>query len=342
MKNMRFKNFTFRNGKSTQNRVVVPPMASQTADKSGYATPQTIAHYERLSMSGAGLVIVEYSFIHSSGRGEENQLGIDTDNKVSGLSRIASAIQTSGSLAGIQIVHVGGKTTAALAGAIPLGASAKTVPVKGWQPDTPREASLEDIQNLTSWYLKAARRAAEAGFDFVELHAAHGYGLNQWLSPLTNHRGDEFGGSIDNRARLLLDVARKIKQKLPELLLAVRIPAQDHLPGGLVLSEMTWVAQQLQRAGVDLIDVSSGLGGWRRKDERTEQGYLVDDATSIRKAISVPVIGVGGILDGLTIDQFLIDGRVDFAAVGRAILREPQQWGEKHLIKDCFPREMVS
>ena len=317
-------------------------MAPQPADQSGHATPRTIAHYEKLSMSGAGIVFVEYSFIHSSGRGEENQLGIDTEDKVKGLSRIASAIQKNGSLAGIQIVHVGGKTTSALAGGMPIGPSAKAVPVKGWQPEAPREACLEDIQDLTTWYLQAANRAFEAGFDFLELHAAHGYGLNQWLSPLTNQRADEFGGSIENRARLLLNVVGNIKQKLPGLLLAVRLPAQDHLPGGLVPSEMAWVAQQLQKLGVDLIDVSSGLGGWRRKDNRIEQGYLVEDAATIKKAISVPVIGVGGILDGATIDQFLLDGKVDFAAVGRAILKEPQQWGESHLMENCFPKELVS
>lgn len=331
MESMRFKKFTFKNGKTALNRVVVPPMASQTGDSSGYVTSRTVDHYKNLAMSHAGLVFVEYGFIHPSGRGEENQLGVDSDDKIEGLSKIAKTIQENGSLAGLQIVHVGGKTTANLAGGQPLGPSAISVPVKGWEPDLPRAAEVQEIEMLNEWYLQAAIRAAKAGFDFVELHAAHGYGFNQWLSPLTNHRTDEFGGGIEKRAKHLLSVVENIKKMIPSILLAVRIPAQDHLPGGLTNSEMAWVAQHLADRGVDLVDVSSGLGGWRRPDNRTEQGYLVNEAALFKKLLKIPIVGVGGILDAAAIDQFLLDGKVDFTAVGRAILKDPHGWGLNHL-----------
>lgn len=336
----RYRQFEFRNGKSAKNRVVVPPMASQTADDQGHATAATVAHYHSLARSGAGLVFVEYSFIHSSGRGEEKQLGINSDSQVAGLAHIARSIQQEGSLAGVQIVHVGGKTTLQLAGSQPIGASPIAVPVKGWQPEVPRKASQEDIQSLIRWYADAAQRAAAAGFDLVELHAAHGYGLNQWLSPLTNQRTDSYGGSIAARAKLLVQIMSVIRKEIPQLLLAVRLPAQDHLPGGLTIAEMIWVVHQLEKSGVDLIDVSSGLGGWRRPGDRHGQGYLVDDAAALKSHSSLPVIGVGGIESGTYIDEIIRERKVDFAAVGRAILSAPHAWGDAHLRQAnfCAPR----
>jgi len=340
MENARYRKFEFKNGKTAKNRVVVPPMASQTADAKGYATAATIAHYRSLAGSGAGLIFVEYSFIHSSGRGEERQLGIDSDDQLEGLVRIAQAIHLEGSLAGMQIVHVGGKTTSQLAGVQPIGPSAIAVPVKGWQPETPREASQQDIQDMIQWYVNAAKRAAAAGFDFVELHAAHGYGLNQWLSPLTNQRADSYGGSIEARASILLQIVEAIRNEIPDLLLAIRLPAQDHLPGGLTIAEMIWVVQLLENLGVDLIDVSSGLGGWRRPGNRGGQGYLVEDATALKSHTSLPVIGVGGIESGAYIDEIISESKVDFTAVGRAILSAPQAWSDLHLrrLSACAPR----
>lgn len=331
MKISRFDEFRFGNGRVSRNRVVVPPMASQTADAAGRVTAETLAHYRRLSMSGAGLVFVEYTFVHPTGRGEERQLGAEADDKTAGLARVAEVIHRAGALAGLQLVHVGGKTTPALAGGPLIGASAIPVPVKGWQPEPPREATLPEIRALVGWYVAAAGRARAAGFDVVELHAAHGYGLNQWLSPLTNRRKDSYGGSPENRARLLFEIVREIKSRFPDLLLAVRLPWRDHLEGGLEGEEMSGVVRVLERLGVDLVDVSSGLGGWRRRDDRTEQGYLVEDAATLKRATTRPVIGVGGIVDGPTIDRFLREGKLDFAAVGRALLADPDAWGARHL-----------
>lgn len=341
MKISRFDEFRFRNGRVARNRVVVPPMASQTADSSGRVTAETVAHYRRLSASGAGLVFVEYSFVHPTGRGEERQLGAEADDKTAGLARVADVIHQAGALAGLQLVHVGGKTTPLLAAGPLIGASAIPVPVKGWQPETPREADPQEIRDLKAWYLAAAGRARAAGFDVVELHAAHGYGLNQWLSPLTNQRKDGYGGSPENRARLLFEIVGGIKARFPELLLAVRLPARDHLEGGLEVGEMSEVVRALEGLGVDLIDVSSGLGGWRRRDDRTEQGYLVEDAALLRRSTVRPVIGVGGILDGETIDRFLRERKLDFAAVGRALLAEPEAWGARHLPRAEAEREPV-
>lgn len=331
MKNLRFQPYRFRNGRTTKNRVVVPPMASQTADEQGFVTAATLEHYARLSRSGAGIVMVEYSFVHQTGKAEERQLGVSLWEQVDGLAKVAATIQASGALAGLQLVHAGGKTSSALTGQPLMGPSNVSVPVKGVELEASISMSLQQIEHWEHWFLAAAQRAHKAGFDMVELHAAHGYGLSQWLSPLTNQRADCFGKSIKGRSCLLLRMVRRMKEELPELLLAVRLPAQDHLVGGLTVDEMVSVAKQLELAGVDLVDVSSGIGGWRRPEGRDQQGYLVEDAASLKKHLTVPVIGVGGIETGAFVDQILQEQKVDFAAVGRAILRDPLLWGQVNL-----------
>lgn len=331
MTSNRWSPYQFKSGKTAPNRVVVPPMASQTADEVGVATQKTFEHYTNLSRSGAGIVFVEYSFVHSSGKGEPHQLGVDSDKNIPGLKQIADLIHANGSLAGLQIVHAGGKTSSLITGQSLLGASSTSVPVKGWEPAVPVEMSLSEVAIYSHWYVTAAHRAWLAGFDIVELHAAHGYGLNQWLSPLTNHRNDEYGGSLENRSKLLVGIIQAIKEQFPEILLSVRIPAQDHFPNGLQMQDMQKVTIQLEQNGVDLINVSSGIGGWRRPEGRNGEGYLVSDATQIKFATSLPVIGVGGIENGTTIDQMIGEQRLDFAAVGRAILKDPVGWNQLHL-----------
>lgn len=326
--------YKFKNGTSSQNRVVVPPMASQTADKEGFVTEDTVKHYCRLAQSRAGLIFVEYSYVHPTGKGEDNQLGIYTDAHIPGLKKISSAIHLSSALAALQLVHVGGKTSTELTRAPLMAPSAIPVPVKGWQPETPTAMTPEQIHEWVDWFVTAAGRAEGANFDIVELHAAHGYGLNQWLSPITNKRQDSFGGSIEGRSRLLLQIATKIKTTHPKLLLAVRLPAQDHMDGGLTVQEMAWVVSQLELVGTDIIDVSSGIGGWRRPNGRMGQGYLISDAEELKSHISIPVIGVGGIETGSFIDQILEAKKIDFAAVGRAILQDPANWGLNNLARD--------
>ncbi len=324
----RFSNYKFKNEKTAQNRVVIPPMASQTADLHGFVTEQTVKHYEKLGLSQAGLVFVEYSYIHQSGKGEPHQLGVDADDKITGLKKIAVEIHKTNALAGLQLVHVGSKTTKEITqDYASMAPSAIPVPVKGWQPEIPQEMTVAQIYQWVEWFVSAAKRAEQAGFDFVELHAAHGYGLNQWLSPITNHRTDEFGGNIENRAELLFKIVKAIKGQIPSLLLSVRLPAQDHFIAGLTKEEMIRVVKHLQSLDVDLINVSSGIGGWRRPDGHQGQGYLVSDANLIKDHISIPVIGVGGIETGECIDELISTKKVDFAAVGRAILKDPLSWG---------------
>ncbi|MGE3759175.1 MAG: NADH:flavin oxidoreductase [Pseudobdellovibrionaceae bacterium] len=341
MSNSRFKKYFFNNGKVARNRLVIPPMASQTANQDGFVTNTTLEHYMRLSEAGAGIVFVEYSFVHQTGKGEPKQLGVNLDSQIEGLSKVADIIHKAGSLAGLQLVHVGSKTTQELTGFPLMGPSSIPVPVKGWQPETPLAMTEQQIEDWIVWFIAASKRVAHAGFDFVELHAAHGYGLNQWLSPLTNQRTDIFGGGMEGRSRLLMQVVERIKIETPELLVAVRVPAQDHFPGGLEIEEMIWTIRQLEQKGVDLIDVSSGIGGWRRPGHRNGQGYLVPDAASFKSHLVTPVIGVGGIETGEFIDQIINEKKVDFAAVGRAILADPKGWSQKYFHQAGYDAELA-
>jgi NADPH2 dehydrogenase len=278
-----------------------------------------------------GLVFLEYTYVHISGRSEEHQLGASSDLQVEGLAELATIIKASGALAGIQLTHAGGKSSKDLSEGQLLGPSDVAVPVKGESLDSPSPMTMQQIQHLIESFVLAAKRAAKARFDIVELHAAHGYGLNQWLSPITNKRVDEFGGSLNNRLRLITLIIQQIKLECPNLLISVRMPGQDHLEGGLSMDDGIEIAKHLESIGVDIINVSSGIGGWRRPRERNGEGYLVPEAVTIQKHILLPVIGVGGIESGEFIDGLVEDGKLQLAAVGRAILKSPAEWAKQNL-----------
>lgn len=190
--------------------------------------------------------------------------------------------------------------------------------------DLPAPAPMTDAElaTLAGAFVDAARRAEAAGFAAIELHAAHGYFFNQWLSPLTNVRTDAHGGSMAARARLLLELIARLRAELgPATLLSLRFPGQDRLPGGLSLDETAWLAREVAARGVDVLDVSSGLGGWRRGRDQRGEGYLVADAAALRRAAGLPVIGVGGV-ESLDYAREAL-AEVDFLAVGRAVLANP-------------------
>ena len=326
----------------TSNRLVVPAMASQTADANGHATAATLAHYARLATSGAGLVLVEYSFVHRTGRSEPAQLSAASDEDGLGLRGIAAAIRGGGSIPGLQLTHAGGKSTKDLTDGRLMGPSGVAVPIKDGELEAPATMTLSDILLWKAAFVDAAARAVAAGFAVIELHAAHGYGLNQWLSPLTNRRCDEFGGSVAKRSRLLLEIVREIRLRHPGLVISVRVPGQEHFPGGLSTDDATNIAILLIDAGVDIINVSSGIGGWRRPKGRNGEGYLVDEAAILQRALPVPVIGVGGIETAAYIEEALARRQFSLAAVGRAILADPVGWRQRHLTQKVSHRLQVT
>lgn len=189
--------------------------------------------------------------------------------------------------------------------------------------ETPDEADAIDIAHLKQSYFQAVVVAAKSGFDGVEFHSAHGYGLNQWLSPITNKRNDSYGGELSNRMRLLLEVVDFALSNFPDLLISVRLPGLDHMAGGLTSLEAVHAAQILEKAGVHMLNISSGIGGWRRPEKRIGEGYLVEDAANIQRSARIPALGVGGIKSKNYIDSQLQQGSFSLAVIGRAFLENP-------------------
>ncbi|MDB5099822.1 MAG: namA [Cyanobacteria bacterium RYN_339] len=303
-------------------RLVLPPMASGTADADGQVTAATLAHYDRIVGDRHALAWVEYTGVHAWGRSEPNQTMLSSERHLPGLTDLARLIRAKGALPGIQLTHAGAKTDVDLIGRRPLGASALPVPAHGGDMPAPEPMTAVEIAELFDAFVTAARRAEACGFAAIEIHAAHGYFFNQWLSPLTNQRKDAHGGSPENRRQLLVTLVAELRRVLkPSTLLSVRFPGQDRLPGGMEPEEAAELGRALKAAGMDMLDVSSGLGGWRRGRDQRGEGYLVSDAAFLRREVGLPVIGVGGVSSLEYASEALQE--VDFVAVGRAVLENP-------------------
>ena len=310
------KNFTLRN------RIVLPPMANNLSDGSGAVTEAHIQHYVRRAAAGVGMVIVEHAYVRVDGRVNQNQLGIHDDDLIPGLNRLARAIKATGAVVGIQITHGGGKTTYATAGGQPLAPSALMIP-GGHEPAI--ALTQDQMRLIRDAFVAATRRALNAGFDFVEIHGAHGYLLNQFLSPLTNQRDDEYGISREARLRFPLEIVMAVREIVDEKhLLLYRLGANDYMVGGLTAEDGQHVAKTLVAAGVDLLDISGGLCGAQPPDwDRQSQGYFVPAAAAIRAMVDVPVVVAGGITEPVAADRFIREHQVDLVAIGRAMLTNP-------------------
>lgn len=309
-------------GVVVKNRIVMPPMGINQADACGAVSEAHIEHYARRAATGIGMIIVEHSYVRPDGKYSEGQLGIYDDALVPGLARLAQAIKAAGSLAGIQITHGGGRCRSAISGSQPVAPSDGLIPGGS---EAARAVSPAEIESIIQAFAAAARRALQAGFDFVELHGAHGYLLSEFVSPLTNHRRDQYGGSLENRVRLPLEVLAAVRQVVgPDGLVLYRLGADDLLPGGLSQAEGCQAARLLAGAGVDILDVSGGLGGSEPPHwDGVSQGYFVPMAAAVRAATNLPVIGVGGIRDPQVADHIVRSGQVDLVAIGRALLNNP-------------------
>ncbi len=318
-------NFTLRN------RIVLPPMANDMSDDSGAVTDAHVQHYVRRAEAGVGMIIVEHAYVRTDGRINRRQLGIHHDDLVSGLHRLVTAVKASGAVVGIQITHGGGKTTRATAGVQPLAPSALTVP-GGREPA--QALTQGQIVEIRDAFVAAARRALDAGFDFVEIHGAHGFLLSQFLSPLTNRREDEYGTNLDGRLRFPLGVVEAVRKIVDEKhLLLYRLGANDYMAGGLTAEAGRQAAKALAAAGVDLLDISGGLGGSQPPDwDRQSQGYFVPMAAAIRAEANVPVVVAGGITDPRAADRFIREQQVDLVAIGRAMLANPDWASEARTV----------
>jgi len=297
-------------------------MATEFSTAKGEVTNRLVKHYVERA-EDLGLLIVEHAYVAPEGRMSAHQLGAYSDKLILGLKRLTEAIHRFETPIALQITHGGSATTKATCGVQPLGPSPIANPRGG---EVPRALSREEIRDIVAAFTEAARRASEAGFDAVEIHGAHGFLLSQFLSPLTNKRTDEYGGALENRVRLALEVIKGIRVQLgEEYPLLYRLGADDLLPGGLTLEEGTQAAKMIANAGVNIIDVSGGLGS---RSDLKGPGYYVPLAAAVKEAAGVPVIGVGGITTAEEADTIIRSGKVDLVAIGRAILKD-SKWASE-------------
>ncbi|MEW6398072.1 MAG: NADH:flavin oxidoreductase [Bacillota bacterium] len=311
-------------GMELRNRIVMPPMASDVATADGEPTQRHFDHYLPRARGGVALVIVEHSYVDTGGRLTRTQLGMHHDGLIAAYRRLVEAIREAGAKVAIQITHAGGATTEEVAGARPVGPSEVLNPRSH---RAPRALEAGELAALAEAFATAARRARLAGFDGVEIHGAHGFLLNQFLSPVTNRRQDEYGGPLENRVRFPLEVVRAVRAAVgADYPLLYRLGAADNVPGGLTLEESQVVVPWLVESGVDLVDVTGGLGGSRPPG--APPGYFVPLAEGIKQVVRVPVVVTGGITDPIFADRIVREGKADLVGIGRALLADPD-WARK-------------
>lgn len=307
-------------GLSLKNRLVMPPMATGMATEEGEVTDRHIKHYTTRARGGVGLIIIEHTYVSEDGKLSRGQTGLYDDRLIPGLKRLVEAIHTEGTKVIIQLTHAGAKAPRNITGKQPSGPWNIILPNCS---EVPRSLTVPEIKTIVVRFGDAAYRAVEAGFDSVELHGAHGFLLCQFLSPYANQRNDEYGGNLAQRLLFPTEVIKEVKTKLGENIpLFYRFGADDMLEGGLTRQEAKLAAKHLEQVGVDVIDVSGGIGGDGQRSF-TKQGYFVPLAEGIKEVVKIPVIGVGNITEPEYADRIIREWKVDMVAVGRALLSNP-------------------
>lgn len=313
------------------NRIVVSPMCQYSCED-GFANDWHLVHLGSRAIGGAGLVFCEATAVEARGRISPADLGIWKDEHVEPLARVVRFLRQHGSVAGIQLAHAGRKASTD----VPWCGHRAVDPASGgWIPVAPSvlafdkasplpiDLSISEIHVITKAFADAAKRALQAGFDVVELHGAHGYLIHEFLSPLSNKRSDEYGGSFRNRIRFPLEVIRAVRQALPDgVPLFCRISATDWADGGWTIEDSIELARTVRPLGVDLIDCSSG-GTTPDAVIPVRPGYQVPFAERIRREAGILTAAVGLITEPAQADSILCDGAADLVFLAREFLREP-------------------
>lgn len=302
-------------------RIVMPPMATEQAD-GGLVTPGMGTYYAaRAKNPEIGLIITEHSYIEMRGKASRGQVSIAEDEAIEGLSTITKAIHAAaeGIKVFAQINHAGGYTSRDITGTEPVSASAGIL-----KQEPARALTKDEILQIEELFAQAARRAQLAGYDGVEIHSAHSYLLNQFYSPLTNHRTDEYGSqTMENRLRMHLETIQKVREKVGENFpIAVRLGGCDYTPGGSTIEDSVEASLMLQKAGVDLLDLSGGMCRYILEGV-SEPGWFGQMTQQIKQQVSVPVLLTGGIKTRAEAETLLEQGAADLIGIGRALLKEP-------------------
>ncbi|PYI51043.1 NADH:flavin oxidoreductase/NADH oxidase [Paenibacillus flagellatus] len=300
-----------------RNRIVMPPMCQYSVEaKDGKPNDWHFAHYVARSVGGAGLVIVEMTDVEPDGRISDYDLGLWSDDHIPAFARIVSAVRSHGAKIGVQIAHAGRKAQDA---EVPVAPSA--IPVDA-QSKTPRALTTEETKAMVGKFRDAAVRAIAAGFDTIELHAAHGYLIHQFHSPSLNRREDEYGQDL---ALFGVEVIRAVKEAMPaDMPLLLRISAIEYMDGGYDLDHSLAIARRYLEAGADIFHVTTGgEGPAGKRKPGNYPGYQVPYARAYKEALGVPVIAVGMLEDPALADATVANGDADLVGVARGMLRDP-------------------
>lgn len=326
-----FPNFTL------QNRLVVSPMCQYSA-QDGFANDWHLMHLGQFAAGKAGAIIQEATAVSPEGRISDWDLGLWKDEHIEKYKQITDFIKSQGSIAGIQLAHAGRKASSGR----PWGNKRTYQPDEehGWQTvapsatpfhskdPLPKALSISEIKELIAAFQSAALRAVKAGYQIIEIHAAHGYLIHQFLSPLVNQRTDEYGGSFENRTRFLLEIIDEIKDSLRSQSLWVRVSATDWAAGGWDIEQTVALAKLLKERGVAIIDVSTG-GAVRHQQIPVEPGYQVPFAQQIKAEANIATAAVGLIQSGTQAEEILQHKKADLIMIGRAFLENP------HFVYQC-------
>jgi len=316
------------NGMTLKNRLVRSATWEGMCASDGRPTDKLVKCYRDLTRGGVGLIISGYTFVSLEGKQAPGKMGIHTDDFAPEMKALAKAVHDEGGKICIQLVHCGGQTDSATAGRQPLAPS--SVNVEQF-PETPAELTGDEIRDIVTAFKEGARRAKAWGFDAVQLHGAHGYLINQFLSPHTNRRTDEYGGGIEDRSRFLFEVYRQIRQEVgsgyPVL---IKLNAADNLSGGLEIDDAIYVAKKLSEEGIDAIEVSAGTSASGEQnpartkiDAPEKEAYNLELALRIKEAVSCPVMVVGGFRSYEVAERAIRDHGVDYISMARPFIREP-------------------
>ncbi len=308
-----------------KNRLVVAPMCMYSAyNKDGIPTEWHLIHYGTRAMGGAGMVIAEATAVEPRGRISEEDLGLWNDDQVEAFTRIARFVQAQGSTFSIQLAHAGRKAWSFHKGQGPeVGVAPSAIPF-GDDWVTPEALDLAGIDRIVNAFAAAARRATVIGCDSVEVHGAHGYLVHEFLSPLSNHRTDEYGGSLENRARLLKRIYEAVRANFPaDRPIWVRISATDWVEGGWDIEQSVELSRMMKEWGVDLVDVSSGGNSPLQQITNLGPNYQVPFAERIRREVGIPTGAVGLITEPEQADEIVRSGKADVVLMAREFLRNP-------------------
>ena len=316
------------NSMSVENRVVMPPMCTAYATIGGAVTDRLIDYYTARARGGVGLIDVEFTYVHPLGKIFDHMLGIYDDKLVPGLRRLTDSVHSAGAKIVIQIAHGGRRTHSDIIGAVPVAPS----PIPRLNGETPKELSVPEIEELIQDFLTAAQRAKRAGFDGVMIHMAHGYLLQQFLSPLSNLRSDDYGGDFERRARAPLEILKGVRRELgQDYPITCRLCGDEYVKGGFDLNQSVRLSKILEANGMNAIEVSAGT------HETPEMmgappyhpmGFLSHLSQAIKQEVRIPVGIVGRIHTPEVAQRLLEEGKADLIAVGRGLIADPE-WARK-------------